>query len=77
MKCFHVKLYHHRMKHGIPNRKTFLLTDEQLAVELQAEVSISRSCLGCNGQIVQSKRRFFDVPLSSNAMPPVVVQRDA
>lgn len=41
------------------------------------DVSINRSLLrGCR-KLVEAKRRLFNVALGSNAMPPVVVQRDA
>lgn len=53
-----------------------LLTYEELAVELQVDVSVARGLLGGDGQVVQSKRRLLDVPLSSDLMPPVVVQQD-
>ena len=52
-----------------------LLTYEQLAVELQVEVSVSRSFLCGDRKSVQPQRRLFDVPLRSDSMPPVVVQR--
>lgn len=54
----------------------FLLTYEQLAVELQVKVSVSRSLLCSSRKFVQPKKRFFHVPLSSDSVPPVVVQRD-
>lgn len=54
-----------------------ILTYEQLAVELQVEVSVSRSLLCGGRKFIQSERRLLDVPLGSDSMPPVVVQRRA
>lgn len=53
-----------------------LLTNEQLAVELQVDVSVSRRLLRRHRQVVQSKRRLLDVSLGSDSMPSVVIQRD-
>lgn len=54
----------------------FLLTYEQLAVELKVEVSVSWSFLRGGRKFIQLKQRLFDIPLSSDSMPPVVIQRD-
>lgn len=54
-----------------------LLTNEQLAVELQMNESVSGSFLCRSGEIVDLQRRFLHVPLGSHAVPAVVVQREA
>ena len=59
------------------HRLHLVLTDEQLAVELQVEVSVGWSLLRGDRKLVQSERRLLDVPLGSDSVPPVVVQRDA
>lgn len=51
-------------------------TYEQLAVELQVDVPVSRRLLRGSGELVEAKRCLFNVALGSNAMPPVVVQRE-
>lgn len=58
-------------------KDNLILTDEQLAVELQVEVSVGWSLLRGGRKVVQSERRLLDVPLGSDSVPPVVVQRDA
>lgn len=55
----------------------FLLTYEELAVELQVEVSVSRSLLRGGRKLVHPEQRLLHVPLSSDSVPPVVVQLDA
>lgn len=65
------------MKEKLAVHMHLALTYEELAVELQVEVSVSRSFLRGDRKSIQSKRRLLDVPLGSDSMPPVVVQRRA
>lgn len=41
------------------------------------DVPVSWSLLRGSGELIEAKRGFFNVPLGSDAMPPVVVQRGA
>lgn len=52
-------------------------TYEQLAVELQVEVSVGGGPPPGRRKRVQAERRLPDVALGPDAMPPVVVQGDA
>ena len=65
------------MREIFPVHVYFLLTYEQLAVELQVEVPVGGRLLRGGGELVQSERRLLDVALGSDPVPPVVVQRDA
>lgn len=40
------------------------------------KVSVSGSLLRGGRKLIQSKRSLLDVPLGSNSMPPVVIQRN-
>lgn len=51
-------------------------TYEQLAVELQVNVSVSRSFLRSDRKLVHPESRLLHVALGSDPMPAVVVQRD-
>lgn len=51
-------------------------TNKQLSVELQAGVAIVRRFQEAQGELVHLQRRLLHVPLGSDVMPLLIVQRD-
>lgn len=57
-------------------KKGVCRTNKQLSVEIQAGVAIGRSFQEAQGKLVHLQRRLLHVPLSSDVMPLLIVQRN-
>lgn len=51
-------------------------TNQQLSVELQTGVAIGWSFQEAQGKLVHLQRRFLHVPLGSNVVPLLIIQRN-